>query len=340
VCCRNRDNRFIGWSDSHLTKEGLEEARAAGRALALHGVVVDEVHSSVLQRCIRTAQVVLEEMGQSHVPITTHWRLNERFYGSLTGRNKKECVMQYGVQRVKEWRRSYDVPPPAMEPDHPYRVILDPTKYGMMGQGEVPLTESLCDTRRRASQYWEEVLVPRIRSGRRLLICGHENNLRSLLMHIDGISKEAIVDLEIPRAVPLLYRFDRQMRPIRVAGAAPYLSSRYLIAQETLAAIQERDFKQVYDTSIQRNLEELALEEATALIAASQAPQAQASARPRTTVRELVRGLIRSSNAQRATPRPVAATAQASSQAFEAEASSEEKEDAAPVLGALLPSRE
>lgn len=262
----NKANRFIGWTDTELTDDGLKEAAQAGRILKQHGFVFDEVHASVLKRCVKTAWVVLEEMGLMHVPVKCHWRLNERSYGALVGRNKKECVAEHGVQQVKLWRRSYDQRPPPMDAMHAHYPGRDRVKYGALSPSDIPLTESLHDTRLRAVTHWESVIAPAIRAGKSLMVCGHENNLRALLMHIDGIPKEEIVDLEIPRAVPILFELDEHLQPVRLQGNAEHLSGRYLLSQEELQKIQERDARQVYDLSIRVNLEEFGLTEAVKLM--------------------------------------------------------------------------
>lgn len=254
----NKANRFIGWTDTELTEEGEIEARVAGQLLLSQGFEFDIVYTSMLKRAIKTAWVVLDELNQQHVPLTTDWHLNERCYGALVGREKKECVRVFGAEQVKTWRRSWDVPPPPIDKSSKLWPGNNP-KYKFLskdGESLVPLHESLKDVMARSSLYWEEVIAPAIRSGKRVCICGHENNLRSLLKYVDGISNEDIMHVELPRAVPLVFYLDEDLRPVRLAGAAPHLSGEYVGDPEEIAAIQERDLKNVYDLTVSKNLEE------------------------------------------------------------------------------------
>ncbi|CAN0117622.1 unnamed protein product, partial [Heterosigma akashiwo] len=250
----NKANRFIGWTDTELTPEGELEARIAGSLLAEADYQFDEVHTSMLKRAIKTSWLVLEQLGTEYTPVVCDYRLNERSYGTLVGLYKKECVEEFGAPQVKQWRRSYDVPPPPMDETSQYWPGHDP-RYAHLPRECIPLSESLKDTSKRSLSYWNEELVPRIRAGKQLLVSGHENNLRSLLMHLDQVSPEVIVNVEVPRAVPLVYYLDKDLRPIKLAGAAPHLSGRYLGDPEELRRIMERDSKQVYDLSVRENLE-------------------------------------------------------------------------------------
>ncbi|CAM9873397.1 unnamed protein product [Discosporangium mesarthrocarpum] len=254
----NKANRFIGWTDTELTEEGELEARIAGQVLRAEGYEFDIFYTSMLKRAIKTAWVVLDELSQQHVPVTTNWHLNERCYGALVGQNKKDCVREYGEKQVKLWRRSFDVRPPPIDKSSKLWPGNNPKYKFLMRDGKslVPLHESLKDVMGRSSKYWEEVVRPSIVSGKRVCICGHENNLRSLLKHIDGISDEDILHVELPRAVPLVYCLDEDMKPIKLRGAAPYISGAYAGDQEEIAAIMERDLKNVYDLSVSQNLEE------------------------------------------------------------------------------------
>mmetsp|Transcript_16083 Transcript_16083/g.24474 ORF Transcript_16083/g.24474 Transcript_16083/m.24474 type:complete len:346 (-) Transcript_16083:387-1424(-) len=254
----NRENIFIGWSDTPLTDDGVLEARVAGQMLSKSGIRFDEVHTSLLRRSIRTANLCLMEMGQEYIQVFKNWRLNERSYGNLVGRNKKEAVKQFGVEQVRRWRRSYDEPPPPMDEDHPYHPLRDPRYRHMLDL--IPQSESLKDTVARSSVYWDEVVIPALREGKTLLIVGHENNLRSLIMRLEDISPEDIINVSLPRAAPLAYRLDENFKPLdRPDGsldkATGFLRGEWLGGDKAIAEILERDHKQVYDTSIEHNLE-------------------------------------------------------------------------------------
>jgi len=254
----NRDNRFIGWTDTPLTDDGVLEARVAGKMLKNSGILFDEVHTSLLRRCIRTTNLVLMEVEQEYIPVHKHWRLNERSYGELVGKNKKETVKLHGKEQVKRWRRSYDEPPPPMCDQHKYHPARDP-RYRQM-KDLIPKSESLKDTKARSSVYWDEVIAPELRAGKTLLVVGHENNLRSLIMKLEGISEEEIINLCLPRAVPLAYRLDENLEPLdrpdgKLDEATGYLRGEWLGGDQAVLDILERDRKQVYDTSIQKNLE-------------------------------------------------------------------------------------
>ncbi|KAG5184823.1 histidine phosphatase superfamily [Tribonema minus] len=251
----NKANRFIGWTDPNLTKTGELEARVAGQVLLAAGYEFDIIYTSLLKRSIKTAWVVMDELGLHHVPVVTDWRLNERCYGALVGRNKKECVRVYGEDQVKLWRRSFDVRPPPISEDS----SLWPgnnRKYDFLERALIPRTESLQDTQARSVDCWDNTIVPTIRSGKRVCVCGHENNLRSLLKHLDGVSDDDIRHVELPRAVPLIYHLDENFKPIRLEGAAPHLNGRYIGDAEEIAAIMARDLANVYDLSVESNLEE------------------------------------------------------------------------------------
>ncbi|CAB1119401.1 unnamed protein product [Ectocarpus sp. CCAP 1310/34] len=250
----NKANRFIGWTDAELTEEGEIEARVAGQLLLSQEFEFDVVYTSMLKRAIKTAWVVLDELNQQHVPVTADWHLNERCYGALVGREKKECVRSFGAEQVKIWRRSWDIPPPPIDKSSKLWPGNNPRYKFLMknGESQVPVHESLKDVMSRSSAYWDEVIAPAIRSGKRVCVCGHENNLRSLLKYIDGISNADIMHVEIPRAVPLVYYLDEDLRPVRLANSAEHLSG-----ERDIAAIQERDRKNVYDLSVSTNLEEV-----------------------------------------------------------------------------------
>jgi len=203
----NLSDRFTGWTDIPLTEVGLAEAAAAGRRLAQAGFVFDEVHGSVLLRTRQTAEVLLTAMGTPAVPFFANWRLNERHYGALQGMNKREIFATWGEEASRRWWRGYYEPPPALDIDDPRHPRFDPL-YAALSPEELPVSESLRDCQRRTLPYWHEVLVPRLRAGRRLLVISHGNTLRGLVMHLDGLSAEAMERVEIPSGAPLIYRFD------------------------------------------------------------------------------------------------------------------------------------
>ena len=210
----NKENRFTGWTDVDLSERGRAEAREAGRLLKAGGYAFDLAYTSVLKRAIRTLWIALDELDQMWLPVVGSWRLNERHYGALQGLNKAETAAKHGDAQVKIWRRSYDIPPPALSPDDPRQAVTDP-RYAGLSTGEVPLTESLKDTVRRFLPYWHEVIAPSIHSGKRVLIAAHGNSLRALVKYLDNISDEAIVELNIPTGIPLVYDLDEQLRPRR-----------------------------------------------------------------------------------------------------------------------------
>lgn len=254
----NRDNRFIGWTDTPLTDDGVVEATVAGQMLEKSGILFDEVHTSLLRRSIRTVNLVLMEMGQEYLPLYKSWRLNERNYGDLVGKNKKEAVLEHGVDQVKRWRRSYDEPPPPMADDHPYHPANDARYQNMLDK--IPKSESLFNTMQRSKVYWDETLAPALKEGKTLLVVGHENNLRSIIMQLEDISREDIINLSLPRCVPLAYRLDTNLKPLprpdgKLDEATGYLRGTWLGGDQAVADILERDHKQVYDTSIAENLE-------------------------------------------------------------------------------------
>jgi 2,3-bisphosphoglycerate-dependent phosphoglycerate mutase len=210
----NKENRFTGWTDVDLSEKGVEEAREAGRVLKREGYTFDVAFTSVLKRAIRTLWLVLEEMDLMWIPVHNSWRLNERHYGALQGLNKAEIAAKYGEEQVLKWRRSYDVPPPtldAADERHPRR---DP-RYAGLGRETLPLTECLKDTVERFLPYWHDDIAPAIRAGKRVLIAAHGNSLRALVKHLDLISDQAIVDLNIPTGIPLVYELANNLKPIR-----------------------------------------------------------------------------------------------------------------------------
>lgn len=210
----NLENRFTGWTDVDLSEVGVVEARAAGQLLAREGYDFDVVYTSVLKRAIRTAWLALEEMDRMWLPMLPDWRLNERHYGGLQGLNKAETARQYGDEQVKIWRRSYDVPPPPLTTDDPRYPGTDPRYRGLTAE-QLPRTESLKETVDRVIPYWNETLAPAIRSGQRLLLAAHGNSLRALVKYLDRMSEQAVLELNIPTAIPLVYELDGALQPIK-----------------------------------------------------------------------------------------------------------------------------
>jgi len=210
----NRENRFTGWTDVDLSEKGLAEAHEGGRVLKAEGYTFDVAFTSVLKRAIRTLWIVLDEMDLMWIPVYRTWRLNERHYGALQGLNKSETAEKFGEAQVKIWRRSYDVPPPALEPADP-RYPGHEARYKSLTKDELPLTECLKDTVARFLPWWHETAAPAVRSGQRVLIAAHGNSLRALVKYLDNISDDEIVGLNIPTGVPLVYELDDDLKPIR-----------------------------------------------------------------------------------------------------------------------------
>ena len=229
----NLDNRFSGWADVDLTEQGVAEAREAGELLKKEGYAFDVAHTSVLRRAVRTLWHVQDALGQMWLPVHTDWRLNERHYGALTGLNKAETAAKYGDDQVKIWRRSYDVPPPALQ--RADNASVGDPRYAGIDPAKIPDTECLKDTVARVLPYWHEVLAPAISAGRRVLVAAHGNSLRALIKYLDGISDEDIVELNIPNGVPLVYEFDDTLRPLRHY----YLGDAEAIAAKTAAVANQ-----------------------------------------------------------------------------------------------------
>jgi 2,3-bisphosphoglycerate-dependent phosphoglycerate mutase len=209
----NRENRFTGWVDVDLSEKGVAEAKAAAQLLKAQGFTFDLAFSSVLKRAIRTLWIVQDEMDLLWLPVQRSWRLNERHYGALQGLNKAETAAKHGDAQVKIWRRSYDIPPPALTRDDPQYPGRD-RRYAGLPESDLPLTECLKDTVARFLPYWHETIAPAIRGGQRVIIVAHGNSLRALVKYLDGISDEDIVDLNIPTGMPLAYELDADLRPI------------------------------------------------------------------------------------------------------------------------------
>ena len=209
----NRENRFTGWTDVDLTARGAEEARRAGRLLAEAGHSFDVAYTSLLKRAIRTLWIVLDEMDLMWIPVHRSWRLNERHYGALQGLDKAQTAAKFGDAQVLAWRRSYTTPPPALDPGDDRNPRRD-VRYAALAGDELPVTECLRDTVERFLPFWHERLVPELRAGRRVLIAAHGNTLRALVKHLDGVSDDEIVGLNIPTGVPLVYRLDDDMNAV------------------------------------------------------------------------------------------------------------------------------
>jgi 2,3-bisphosphoglycerate-dependent phosphoglycerate mutase len=210
----NKENRFTGWKDVDLTEKGIGEARAAGKLLAAEGYDFDFTFTSMLKRAIRTLDFALEEMDRLWLPVEKDWRLNERSYGALTGLNKAETAAKFGEPQVMLWRRSYDVPPPPFDPSDESNPARD-RRYASVPRDQIPLTESLKDTVARVVPYWQSRIAPRIAAGERVLVAAHGNSLRGLIKYLDGLSDQAIIDVNVPTGIPLVYELDDQSRPMR-----------------------------------------------------------------------------------------------------------------------------
>jgi 2,3-bisphosphoglycerate-dependent phosphoglycerate mutase len=210
----NLDNRFTGWTDVDLTPLGIEQARNSGRLLKEGGWEFDLCYTSVLKRATRTLWHCLDEMDRTWLPVVHSWRLNERHYGALQGLNKAETARQFGEEQVLVWRRSYDIPPPALTPDDPRCERGDP-RYARLKPGEVPLTESLKDVVARVLPFWNESMAPAIKAGRQVLVAAHGNSIRALVKYLDDVSDRDIVGLNIPNGIPLVYELDAGLKPLR-----------------------------------------------------------------------------------------------------------------------------
>ena len=210
----NLENRFTGWTDVDLTETGVAQAKQAGQLLKAEGYEFDLACCSVLKRATRTLWHVLDEMDRTWLPVVHSWRLNERHYGALQGLNKADMAAKFGDAQVLAWRRSYDTPPPALEPTDPRSERGDP-RYARMAPEQVPLTECLKDTVARVMPYWEESLAPAIKLGKRLVVSAHGNSIRALVKYLDKVSDQDIVGLNIPNGIPLVYELDANLQPLR-----------------------------------------------------------------------------------------------------------------------------
>jgi 2,3-bisphosphoglycerate-dependent phosphoglycerate mutase len=210
----NEENRFTGWTDVDLSARGRTEAARAGKVLKAEGFIFDIAYTSVLKRAIRKLWMTLDELDLMWIPVINAWQLNERHYGALQGLNKAETAAKFGDEQVLVWRRSYDVPPPPLTPDDERFPGSDP-RYAGLTKAELPLTESLKETVARMVPYWLETIAPTVKSGKRVIIAAHGNSLRALVKHLDNISNDEIIKLNIPTGVPLVYELDDNLKPIR-----------------------------------------------------------------------------------------------------------------------------
>ena len=210
----NLDNRFTGWTDVPLTATGVAQARESGHLLKQAGYEFDIAYTSVLQRAIWTLWHALDAMERTWLPIVNDWRLNERHYGALQGLNKAETAKQYGDEQVLLWRRSYDLPPPPLEPGDPRSERTD-LRYAKLAPGQVPLKECLEDTVARVLPCWHDTLAPALRAGQRMVIAAHGNSIRALVKYLDCISDSDIVSLNIPNGIPLVYELDPELKPLK-----------------------------------------------------------------------------------------------------------------------------
>lgn len=230
----NKENRFTGWKDVDLSEKGVGEAHAAGKLLRDEGFTFDEAYTSVLKRAIRTLWIILDEMDLMWIPETKSWLLNERHYGALQGLNKAETAAQFGEEQVLTWRRSFDIPPGDLD-ETDERYLGNEAKYSNIEKGKFPKTECLKDTVARVVPYWLDEIAPKIKSGKRLIVAAHGNSLRALVKHLDGISDNDIVNLNIPTGVPLVYELDADLKPLK---------SYYLGDAEAIKAAQDAVAKQ------------------------------------------------------------------------------------------------
>lgn len=209
----NLENRFTGWTDVDLTPTGIEQAKNAGKLLKSEGYEFDLAYTSVLKRATRTLWHCLDEMDRTWLPVVHSWRLNERHYGALQGLNKADTAQKYGDAQVLVWRRSYDTPPPALESSDPRCERAD-IRYAKLSDHQVPLTECLQDTVARVLPFWNESIAPAIKAGKRVVVAAHGNSIRALVKYLDDIAPEAIVELNIPNGIPLVYELNAELKPI------------------------------------------------------------------------------------------------------------------------------
>ncbi|MGZ4506199.1 MAG: phosphoglyceromutase [Blastococcus sp.] len=226
----NKANLFTGWVDVPLSEQGREEAIRGGRLLAEHGLLPDVLHTSLLRRAISTAELALAEADRQWIPVRRSWRLNERHYGALQGKDKAATLAAYGEEQFRMWRRSYSTPPPAIEPGSEFSQDGDP-RYAVLPPEARPATECLADVVVRMLPYWYDAIVPDLRSGATVLVAAHGNSLRALVKHLDGMGDDEVVGLNIPTGVPLRYDLDADLRPVKTGGE-------YLDPEAAAAAIE------------------------------------------------------------------------------------------------------
>jgi 2,3-bisphosphoglycerate-dependent phosphoglycerate mutase len=210
----NLENRFTGWTDVDLSPNGVIEAHQAGKLLKAEGFTFDQAITSVLKRAIRTLWIVLDEMDLMWLPVENAWQLNERHYGALQGLNKAEMAEKFGAEQVHIWRRSYNVPPPPLEMDDPRHPRFD-RRYAGLKPDQIPATESLEITLKRVLPYWHEIIAPKLKQGKKLLLVAHGNSMRALVKYLDNISDEEIPSMNIPTGIPLVYELNEALKPIR-----------------------------------------------------------------------------------------------------------------------------
>jgi len=230
----NKENLFTGWTDVDLSERGKAEAKEAGELLKAEGLSFDVAFTSVLKRAIRTLWITLDELDLMWIPVEHSWRLNERHYGALQGLNKAQTAMRYGEEQVLLWRRSYDVPPPALDELDPRYPGGDP-RYAGLSRSEIPLTECLKDTVARFLPYWHQTIVPAIQRGKRVIIAAHGNSLRALVKYLDDISDQDILNVNIPTGIPLVYELDEQLKPL----GHRYLGDADAVAKATAAVAKQ-----------------------------------------------------------------------------------------------------
>lgn len=225
----NQQNLFCGWFDADLSENGVKEAAAAGKALKDAGKSFDQAHTSLLQRANKTCASILESLGQSDIPVNYTWRLNERHYGDLTGKNKLDAVEKFGAEQIQIWRRSFATPPPAiLESNEYYKTIQTNPKYSEISKDDFPACESLELTIKRTLPYWNDVIVPQLKEGKKLLIAAHGNSLRGIVKYLDDMSEEQIMLLNLPTGIPFVYELDENFKPV--------VSMKFLGDEETVKA--------------------------------------------------------------------------------------------------------
>lgn len=231
----NLQGLFTGWIDVDLSAQGCDEARSGGRQLRAAGIKPDVLHTSVQVRAIRTAELALDELEHKWIPVRRSWRLNERHYGALQGKNKKQTADEFGADKVKVWRRSYDVPPPPLAIDDPMSGIDE--RYDDLDRDVLPESECLRDVVARMLPYWTDAITPDLRAGKIVLVAAHGNSLRALVKHLDDMSDADVVELNIPTGMPLVYELDDDLAPTGSVGVLG-VKGRYLDPDAAVAAAE------------------------------------------------------------------------------------------------------